>query len=358
MVIARASGLTSVSATLQSLFGGSSNTFRQRLREWYWEPAAKKGAHRRGVDVSACFGDLLAWVVSAWSGEERRLALVLDATSLKSQFVVLAISVVYRGSAIPVAWEVVPAEQPGAWKPVWLRLLRQLNGTLPSDWQVLVLADRGLYADWLFRAIQRLGWHPFLRIHTVGKYRRLRSSQWVWLSSLTPHPGCQWQGAVVCFKSHPVRASLLVRWEADYREAWVILTDLPPEQADAVWYRLRSWIEVGFHYTKRGGWQWQATRMHDPQRASRLWLVMAVATLWVVQVGGEADQTLPASSFEALPPTHIARRLAKSKAHPRPRLRACFRRGLEIIVAALIRQDPLPLGRFYPEPWPSLKTYP
>jgi len=31
---------------------------------------------------------------------------------------------------------------------------------------IRVLADRGLYARWLFRRIVRLGWHPFLRIKT------------------------------------------------------------------------------------------------------------------------------------------------------------------------------------------------
>src|ERR1051325_9529980 len=29
-------------------------------------------------------------------------------------------------------------------------------------------------------------------------------------------------------------------------------------------------IEQGFKITKRGGWQWQRTRMSDPQRAARL----------------------------------------------------------------------------------------
>lgn len=28
-----------------------------------------------------------------------------------------------------------------------------------------MLADRGLYAHWLFEAIRRNGWHPFLRIN-------------------------------------------------------------------------------------------------------------------------------------------------------------------------------------------------
>ncbi len=31
----------------------------------------------------------------------------------------------------------------------------------------------------------------------------------------------------------------------------------------------------------------------DPQRAERLWLAMAVATLWMVMLGGEAEKQFP-----------------------------------------------------------------
>ena len=55
-------------------------------------------------------------------------------------------------------------------------------------------------------------------------------------------------------------------------------------------------------HTKRGGWGWHQTKMVDPERAERLWLAIAVATLWAVSVGGEADANLPVSSLEALPP--------------------------------------------------------
>lgn len=95
----------------------------------------------------------------------------------------------------------------------------------------------------------------------------------------------------------------LARWEVGQAEPWLIITDLTPQQADVCWYALRLWIESGFQDTKRGGWQWQYTRMTDPKRAERLWLGMALATLWTVSVGGEADATLPASSLAELPPT-------------------------------------------------------
>src|ERR671932_2619048 len=99
------------------------------------------------------------------------------------------------------------------------------------------------------------------------------------------------------------------------------------------------------------GWQWHQTKMTDPARATRLWLAIAVATLWVVSVGGEADATLPVSSLEDLPELHVARRRATGRT--RPRLLSCFRRGVLTILAALLQGQPLPLGRFLPEPWPT-----
>ena len=117
---------------------------------------------------------------------------------------------------------------------------------------------------------------------------------------------------------------------------------------------MRPWIECGFKDTKRGGWQWQNTRITDAKRAERFWLAIAVATLWVVSVGSEAETTLPASSFDDLPATHIARR--RSTKRSRPRLLSCFCRGVVTILAALIAGRHLPLGRFGPAPWPSSPT--
>jgi ABC-type dipeptide/oligopeptide/nickel transport system permease component len=78
----------------------------------------------------------------------------MDATSLGQNLVVLAISVVYRGCAIPIAWCILSATQKGSWKKEWLSLFALLKDTIPSDWLVIVMADRGLYARWLYIAIK------------------------------------------------------------------------------------------------------------------------------------------------------------------------------------------------------------
>jgi hypothetical protein len=91
--------------------------------------------------------------------------------------------------------------------------------------------------------------------------------------------------------------------------------------------------------------------MTDPQRAARLWLAVAVATLWLLSVGGRAEETIPASTLlplaaDDVPAVH-ARRATQL------RLVSVFRRGWTPILTALLNQRCLPRGRFKPEPWPS-----
>jgi hypothetical protein len=353
MVLAKACGITLVCAALALQLGCAEASLVQRLREWCYGAKDKRGHKRQELDVTTCFAPLLRWILRWWPADEPRLALALDATTLKKRFTVLCISVVYRGCAIPVAWKVVGAEEKGSWQPHWIGLLSHLQDTVPAEWTVIVMSDRGLYAPWLYQHIVSLGWHPFMRINKQGNFRPLNEAQFRGLATAAPTVGSAWCGEVECF-SEPksrLRCSLLARWDEGYEEVWLVVTDLAPEQATVVWYGMRSWIEGGFKDTKRGGWHWHQTKMTAPARAERLWLAIAVATLWVVSVGGEADANLAVSSLEALPETHVARR--KASGCSRPRMISCFARGILTIVAALIRGDGLVLGRFVPEPWPS-----
>jgi len=162
---------------------------------------------------------------------------------------------------------------------------------VPEGWSVLVLADRGLYAKWLFRGIRKLGWHPLLRVNQGGKFRPKGWHHFVPMASLVPCPGRCWRGRGMAFRTAEVQlpCTLLAFWGEGHAEAWLLLTDLAPQVSDASWYGLRSWVEQFFKDGKRGGWQWQHTRMTDPARAERLWLAIAVATLWLVRVGGENE---------------------------------------------------------------------
>jgi Transposase DDE domain len=350
MVLARSCALSAVSHLLATGMRRKEQTVRQQLREWYDDVPRKRGTKRQALRVETCFAPLLGWVVSWWQGTQ--LALAIDATALGARFVVLAIRVVSRGCAIPVAWVVLPANTPHAWRREWRRLLRQLRPAVPQGWTVMVLADRGLYAPWLFRRLTRLGWHPFLRSNTGGTFRPAGAACWRPLTTLVPRPGTSWRGTGIAFARNQVPCTLLARWEDGDKDPWLILTDLPPEASDAGWYGLRAWIEQGFKITKRAGWQWHRTRMTDPARAARLWLAVAVATLWRLSVGGGADEAIPASTLGDIIALYPGRPRTRRATHLR--LVSVFRQGWVALLVALLRHDPLPQGRFVPEPWPAV----
>jgi hypothetical protein len=343
MVLTRSSSISAATVMLSALLGQKENTVRQRLREWYWDAADKKGApQRREVKVENSFVPLLSWILSKWQGQQ--LALAIDATLLGDRLVVLAVSVLYRGCAIPVAWTVLAANKKHPWRKEWLRMLRLLHRAVPEQMCVIVLSDRGISRPWLFRRICRLGWHPLLRITLCGTFRPDGQATFKPLGSFVNQVGQAWQGTGTLYRSNPLQCTLLSRWEAGYEQAWLLITDLPPQASQACGYGLRAWIEHGFKFIKSADWTWHRTRMTDPQRATRLWLVVALATLWLLSVGGYAEQTILLATVPDLadfPSPTVSRQVS------------IFRRGWAIILAALITHSPLPTSRFIPEPWPQ-----
>ena len=350
MVLARSCCLNAVISILAPLIGTQENTLRQRLREWYYDKEDKSGSKRQEIEVSTCFAPLLRWILSLW--QSKQLAIVLDVTTLGDRFTILAISVVYKCCAIPVAWTVLHGNKPHPFRPDWIRMLSLLKGVVPKEMIVIVLTDRGLYARWLYKHIKKLGWHPFMRINRGAKFRPENLSYFKWLSSFVPFPGTYYSSQGTAFSSYGkrLRCTLLALWEEEYSEPWFILTDLLPENSNACWYSLRSWIEQGFRTIKRGGWEWNRTRMSDPNRASRLWLAISISTLWLLSVGDQDDDT-PSESIlpdlgDILYHTKRQRRIARA------RLVSLFRRGWVRVIVALIKGDPLPLPqKFKPDPW-------
>ena len=343
----RSCGRLTVATFLALVLSTKVTNFEQRLYEWCLDAHDKAGTKRQSLDVTTCFVPLLSWLLRLWQGTN--LALTIDATTLSDRFVVLVVSVVYHGIGIPVAWTILPAGQKQAWRREWLRMLRLLRPAIPADWTVVVLADRGLYARWLYRRIVRLGWHPFLRINQGAKFRPAGQARWYWLDELMPTPGARWHGHGTAFKSPKSRlpCTLLAWWGTSYTEPWYILTNLDPDACVAEWYGVRSWCEQGFKCMKRGGWQWQQTQMTDARRAERLWLALAVAMLWMVSLGTDVEQPrldehIDMPEFQSLLGTSAPRRTIR-----------LFRLGWLWLLAQAVTTEPLPLPRrLVPEPWP------
>ena len=143
IALSGAAGLPQISALLALVLEHQEQAVFQRLRAWYLDgkhkSGSKQGRKRRELDVTTCFAPLLRWIVRLWEPGNRQFVLVLDATSLRERWTVLSINVVIRRCAIPVAWKVVGGHEKGSWRPHWEGLLTHLDGSIPADWQVLVV---------------------------------------------------------------------------------------------------------------------------------------------------------------------------------------------------------------------------
>jgi Transposase DDE domain len=352
-------GITRLSNGLAKIEQVPAGRLRQRLREFYYEAGAKRGKKRREVKVEACFPDLLRAVLRGWQGK-KELALAMDASTLSERFTVLSISVMYRGCGIPIAWKIIPAREEGAWRPYWEGLLSTLEGVVPPDWKVILMADRGLYAAWLYRAIQKLGWHPMLRVKEDLSFRETTEEKFSPMGMRVKRRGRGWSGKGA-WSEHGelMEGTVLIRWEKGYEEKLVVVTDLDEKEANAVWYLMRFWIEDEYKDHKSGGWGWEQTKMTDPGRAERQWLARAVAMQVAVLVGGEEEaeeHRHKCSKAKKRSGKRRAGRPPKPVCRPRGREQSVLMRGQQSIQAAVVRGQEIPEGHVVTEEWPK-QTY-
>lgn len=344
--------LMAKSSCQSAVIGGLSalatfHTLRQYLREFLLDGRDKAAPCEVQLDVTFCFAPLMRWVLSLW--HSRHLAMAIDATTHGDRVTALVVSVLYRGSAIPIAWVMLPGNRPGPWVPHILELLKLVGAEVPKDMTVLVMTDRGLWSPRLWSRIRSLGWHPLMRVKTNTVFQpsggcRNRAIK------LIPGPGYAWVGSGTAFANAKRRrwGTLVVMWDTGQKEPWIVMTDLPPHDVGVCWYGLRFWIELGFRALKGVAWNWQRTRRSDPDRVARYWLVLAVATLWTTAYGTRLED----AEYMGVPPERL-RSPPPHPTYPRTRKLSIIKRGTSCLLQQLHR------GRLWirlwlvPEPWPT-----
>ena len=256
---------------------------RPSARGWYSGPA---------VEVRSCFAPLLRWILSLWRGST--LVLALDPTTRRDRVTCLAVSVAgalgARGCALPVAWQVVPAQEPsGRGAEAYCDLLQLLAPAIPRRMQVTALCDRGLASPRLWQAICGHGWHVYMRYQQGITFQSHEGTRWP-VTAWVTQPGQSRVEAGTAFgRGRRRRCTLVAGWGADQQQPWFLLTDQPPAAVSLEVYGLRVWIEQGFRILKREGWYWHRTRRLAPRRVARHWLVMAIATLLTLAHGTRVE---------------------------------------------------------------------
>lgn len=94
---------------------------------------------------------------------------------LGNQYCLIRLSVVYRGRAVPVAWEVIEHGSSSVAHTAYAALLEAVPPLLPAGVKGVFLADRGFADIELWAHLRRLGWH--FRIRLKAPFRVLRPGQ-------------------------------------------------------------------------------------------------------------------------------------------------------------------------------------
>lgn len=272
---ARHCTLNMVAEALPTL--GKPDTVERRLQRFIASPK---------MDWLKCCRALSEWVIGSIR-PDTPLMLLVDETSLNDRLKVMAVSLAYRGRAIPLAWWCYPQKN---WPMGQVELIRKLLECVRSGMgeqcgrQVVVQADRGIGSSPdLLRAIENMGWGYLVR---VQRQVRLRLSDGSVVRFGDLETG--WRGEVEAFKRAKwVRCWAEVYWEEGHDDQWLVLTNCVDAQGR--WYGMRMWEELAFRDFKSYGWEWQRSRVWNADHANILWLAMSVAYVWTLSMGTQVS---------------------------------------------------------------------
>jgi len=266
-------------------FVDSRATFAQstvrRLSRWL---------HNNRIKVHELYGPIIQEALSEW--DNNTIYLALDTSMLWDRFCHIRISVIYRGRAVPLIWDTIEHGSSTISFETYRPLLDKAAQLLPLKCNVVFLADRG-FADTklMGHLTEQLHWH--WRIRTKSSFLVFRRNhQRCKLSSIELKRGQArfWHHVYVTEKRFG-DVHLALAKPRGTKEDWLIISDEPTDVTTFDEYGLRFDIEENFLDDKSGGFQVESSLIRSADALTRLFLVLAISTLFLVCQGTEVVES-------------------------------------------------------------------
>jgi hypothetical protein len=245
--------------------------------------------HNKRIEVHPLYAPLIQTALAAWG--HHTLYLALDTTMLWNRYCVIRLSVIYRGRAAPLVWEVLEHESSSVAYEAYEALLDAVPPLLPLGVRVVFLADRGFADTALLAHLRRLGWH--FRIRIKASFQVQRSGQRrCKVEDFPLAPGrALFLHHVTITAEHFGPVSLALARHTSNGECWYVVSDEPTSVHTFVEYGWRFDIEENFLDDKSNGFQLESSLVRDADALTRLCLVLAVTTLYLVAQGTQVVST-------------------------------------------------------------------
>lgn len=240
------------------------------------------------VDTLKACECLMAWLIVS----RTQLVISVDWTKYR-RWSVLVASIMYQGRSLPIFLAVM--NQPWLTKSVntfentFLRLLRMM---IPKTVKVILLMDRGFRRVSLLKHLTELDFYYVIRV--CGK-THVRTKTYTGPLNHLIHRGgkCKDLGEVGLTKGKPFPTRLVVCWDSEQKEPWLLATNLDlPKRMIVKLYGKRFQIEECFRDQKcyRFGYGLGNVLMKKPDHLERLILVVVVSQLLTMVLGVMVQQ--------------------------------------------------------------------
>lgn len=242
--------------------------------------------HNERIKINQLYAPIIQAALETW--QKTTIYLALDTSMLWDEFCHIRISVIYRGRAVPLAWKTIKHNSSMVGLKAYRDLLLQTAKLLPVGAKIVFMADRGFADTELMKYLsQTLDWHWRIRIKDSfyayrGNQRRIKVN----CINLKRGEGLFWHNVYITDKRFGV-VHLALAKPYGTTERWLIVSDEPTDQSTFDEYGLRFDIEENLLDDKSGAFQLESSCFRSADAISRLCLVLAIATLFLVSQGTE-----------------------------------------------------------------------
>lgn len=236
------------------------------------------------IDVHALYGVIIQEALTEWG--ENTLYLALDTSLLWDKYCLIRLSIVYRGRAVPLIWQVIEHPSSSVNLIAYRHLLDKAYQLLPPQARIVFLADRGFADTELMNYLsQVLQWDWRIRIKSSFLVFR-KGHHRVKIGNIKLNRGqarC-WHYVYITDKRFGA-VHLALANPRGCQERWFIVSNQPTDDATFDEYGLRFDIEENFLDDKSNGFQLESSLIRSAKVLSRLCFVLAIATLFLVSQG-------------------------------------------------------------------------
>jgi hypothetical protein len=283
---------------------GKEESLVQRMRRWLKNPL---------IDVDTVHEPIASKVLEGL--KQTHIRLQLDRVQLGNQHNVLVVSVYWRKRALPIAWQMLP-QMGNSDLDQRRALLTHVATLMPTAADVRVLADREFGDAGTLRLIEHeLEWDYIIRIKSDQQICDPRDGftlDWHTLGDLVPEVGQAPRSlSQVKFTQSQMYSANFVLSQTDPATGqatdspWIVATNLSPTDRILHEYGKRFGCEALFSDLKSRGFDWEQTQLRHADRLSRLLLVLALLTVWMITLGRELRVSGRASEYWQ--PSHLNR---------------------------------------------------